>query len=261
MFVRSICVLILCASAMPAWALTLRLCTDEHSRLPFTTPGGEGLSDKLILAAAKEVGITVQFRPAPIIRCREEVRADAADGFPTVPYTASLQGFFAFPMNGKEADPARAVTTARAMVYRRAGHPVDWDGKRFAQLATPVLVPAGAVLLLDRLGAMKVAIDDSSKGLESNFAKLAAGRADLAIGSEYTGMVLMNQAQYKDKVEVLPAPFSDEAYYLGVSKTFQLAHPREVERLWEAIARIRRSPDYQRSLRRAMEEAAKAEKE
>lgn len=244
-----------------AGALTLRLCTDEHSHLPYITPTGEGTADLLIREAAREAGIEVQFHAAPITRCREEIRVGAADGFPTTPYTPSIMGFVALPMNGGDIDPSRAVATTRSMVFRRAGSAAEWDGGRFTQLTTSVLVPFGSVLLMDRLKALNVAVDDSGKTLGANFAKMLAGRADLAVGSEYSGRALMAQPPFAGKVEVLATPFTDEPYYLGVSKRFHDAHPQAIQQLWDAIARIRRSPAYQARLRKALEESAKTLKE
>lgn len=255
------CALVFAIATTPAAAVTLRLCTDEHSRLPYITPQGTGVADVLIREAARELGITVEFRPAPITRCREEVRVNAVDGFPTVPYSASVTDFMAFPMHGNDPDPSRAVGNIRAMVFRRVGTPAAWDGARFTQLNTPVLVPFGSVLLLDRLTQMGIPLENTARGLEANFQKLLAGRAELAVGSEFTGNVLLGQPQYAGRIEVLPVPFTDEPYYLGVSKHFRDSNRETMEKLWNTMARIRKSPAYQQTLRKAMDEHARTLKE
>lgn len=254
--------LAVCAAvrAAPAGAVTLRLCTDELSHLPYITPAGGGIADLLIREAAAEAGVTVELYAAPIARCREEIRHLLADGFPTTPFT-SLTGFLAFPMNGAEADPGRAVSSQRGMVFRRRGSAAGWDGARFSGTAAPVLAPFGSVLLIDRLKAMGMPVEDGGKTLGVNFRKLLAGRADLAVGTEFSGQALLSQPEFAGKLEMLPLPFTEEAYYLGLSREFQSAHPEEVERLWNAIARIRRTPAYQAALRKAMAEAALTLKE
>jgi polar amino acid transport system substrate-binding protein len=248
-------------AAAPAAATTLRLCTDEQSRLPFITPQGTGMADVLIKEAAKEVGITVEFRPAPISRCREEIRVHAMDGFPTVPYSPSVKNFMAFPMHGNEPDPSRAVNHIRALVFRRVGTAAGWDGVRFTRLNTPVLVPSGSVLLLDRLTQMGIPLENTARGLEANFQKLLAGRAELAVGSEFTGNALMAQPLFAGRIEALPMAFTDEPYYLSVSKRYRDANPDVVEKLWNAMARIRKSPAYQQALRKALDEYARTLKE
>lgn len=253
--------LLLAATVRPVSAVTLRLCTDEQSRLPYITPQGTGMADILVREAAKEVGITVEFRPAPLTRCREEIRVHAADGFPTTPYSPTVTDFMAFPMQGNAPDPSRAVNNIRAMVYRRVGTAATWDGTHFSHLNTPVLVASGSVLLLDRLTQMNVPLENTARSLEANFQKLLAGRAELAVGSEFSGSALMAQPPYAGKIEVLPAPFTDEPYYLSVSKRFRDANADVVEKLWNAMARIRKSPAYQQTLRKALDEYARTLKE
>jgi polar amino acid transport system substrate-binding protein len=258
---RAICFLAFAAAAAPAAAVTLRLCTDEHSRLPYITPQGTGMADLLIREAARELGITLELRPAPITRCREEVRVNAVDGYPIVPYSPSVREFMAFPMHGNEPDASRAIGNIRLLIFRRVGTLAAWDGARFTQLTTPVLVPSGSVLSQDRLTQMGVPQENTARGLEANFQKLLAGRAELAMGSEFTGNVLMGQPQYAGKIEALPAPFADEPFYLGVSKRFHDANADLMEKLWNAMARLRKSPAYQQAMRKALDEQARTLKE
>lgn len=255
------CALAYAFCVLPVHAATLRLCLDERPMAPYVTPSGGGLAGQLIAEAAKEVGLTVKHYAAPITRCREEIRFNAADGFPTAPYTASLWHFIVYPMRGAQPDPARAVMSLRNRVYRRAGTAAGWDGARFTQLSTPVLVRFGSMLAVDKLAALGVPADDSGKTLEANFSKLLAGRADLAVAPELLGQALLDLPQFAGKIEALPAPFTDELYYLGLSRQFYDAHPQLSERLWDAIARIRRSPGHQKALRAALEDSAKAGKD
>lgn len=259
--VRSGVLLLMLACVAQAGAVTLRLCVDERPIPPYTSPDGGGLVIQLIREAAQENGIVVETYAAPLTRCREEIRINGADGYPSAPYTPALQSFMAFPMRGAEPDAARSIMSARSMVYRRPGSAAHWDGTRFTHLATPVLVRFGSVRMIDKLVAMGVPTDDSGKTLEANFTKLLAGRADLALGLEMTAQSLLAQPGMAGKIETLPLPFSDEVYFLGLSKAFYHAHPQLSERLWDAIARIRRSPAYQRSLRKALEDAPAARRD
>ncbi|WP_228893566.1 hypothetical protein [Pseudoduganella aquatica] len=241
--------------------MTLRLCVDERPWPPYLTPSGDGMAQRLLRDAAQEAGATLATYAAPVTRCREEIRYNSADGFPIAPYTPALLPFMAFPMRGGEPDPARAVMSARTLAYRRTGSATHWDGVRFTHLATPVLVRFGSVLMIDKLAAMGVQTDDSGKTLSANFAKLLAGRADIVVGLETTGLALLALPEFAGKIEALPAPFTEEAYYLGLSKAFYDAHPQLSERLWDAIARQRRSPAYQRALRKALDESLKGQKD
>lgn len=247
-----------CASAQ---ALTLRLCADERSHMPFINASGGGMVGMLIQQAAQETGVTVQYYGAPITRCREELRANLASGFPGVPLTPSVQSFMAFPMQAGEIDNSRAVMNARALVYRRVGSSAGWDGKKFTDVSTPVMVPMGSVLLFDRLTAMGVPFDDGSKTLEGNFNKLLGKRGELVVGSEFSGAALLADPRFAGKIEALPLPFSDEAYFLALTKAIYDANPDTVERLWNALARIRKSAAYQQVVQKMLAEMARAPKE
>jgi polar amino acid transport system substrate-binding protein len=255
------CLLALLLFPVLAQALTLRLCTDEKSHRPYLTPEGGGTAGLLIQLSAREVGIDVQFYPAPTTRCREEIRVGLADGFPITPHTPALEPFMAYPMKKGKPDGERAVMTARTAVFRRSASSVDWDGSRFSGLSTPVLVPFGAVLLVDRLKAMDVAMDDKGKSLDANLVKLLAGRADAAIGSETSGFALLADPQFKGKVEMLPIAFSAEPYFLGLNKQYYEANSELLEKLWTAMGRIRKSPAYLKQYEAALAQAARELKE
>lgn len=247
--------------APSAHAQAMRICADEQSHMPFIDKAGNGVTGLLILQAAADVGTTLEFYGAPTTRCREEIRAGLAAGFPSAPYTAALLPFMVFPMQQGRPDAARATLLARAMVFRRKGSAADWNGKTFSGLAMPVLMPFGAVLLSDRLRAMEVPFDDKGKTLRLIFGKLLAGRGDVAIGSEYSGAALLAEARFAGKIEALPLPFSEEFYYLGVSRAYYHANTAQVEQLWAAIGRIRASPAYRASYQKAMAAAALEPKE
>lgn len=240
-----------------AGAVTLRLCTMESGIRPFISAAGNGIADQLIRQAAQEIGVSVEFHAAPLTRCREEIRSNLADGFPYAPYTPTLAQFYVYPMHGAATDAARAVNSGRSMVFRRVGSKVEWDGMRFAQLTTPVLVPFGMVMLHDRLKEMGIAIDNSGKTMDTNFAKMLAGRADVAVGTEYHGRELLSLPQFAGKIEELPRPFTDAPYFLVTSRRFHEDNPQVMEKLWDAIGRIRRTPAYQAVQRKAFDDMPK----
>jgi polar amino acid transport system substrate-binding protein len=251
----------MCVLAAPARADTIRICVDEQSHMPFIDVAGNGVTGQLILQAAREVGIDMVFYAAPTTRCREEIRAGIANGFPTTPYTTALLPFMAYPMQQGKPDAARAVLLARAMVFRRQGSRADWDGKAFSGMALPALIPFGSVLLSDRLRQMRVPYDDKGKTLSLIFGKLLAGRGDVAIGAEYGGAAQLVDPRFAGKIEVLALPFSEESYYLAVSRTFYDANAARVEQLWDAIGRIRASPTYRAGYQKAIEAAERAPRE
>ncbi len=229
--VALIALLVVCG----AHGATMRICTDEVAHPPHISPSGDGLLDRRIRIAASIAGVDLEWHAAPVSRCLGEMRTGFADAFPASAATAAMRPFLAYPMAGGTLDSSRAVMVARMVVYRRKGTMMTWDGKRFAGLSTPVLAMPGMRLVHERLAMLGVAADGGGKSLEINFAKLLAGRADLAIGPESDGRILLARAEFGATIEALPVPFSEEAYYLVVSRRFYALNRESVERMWQAL--------------------------
>ena len=242
--------LLLLSVALPtlASATTLRICSDELPHLPYLMPGGQGTTGVLIRMAAKDIGLDITFYDAPVRRCREDLRANDADAFPVTPYDPETLPFLAFPMADGKVDRARATTSVRTLMVRRKGSPVQWDGTAFTGLQKPVLVKFGTIAVGKKLTALQVAMDDTGKSPESNFRKLLAGRGDLAICPEAEGRALLRQPEFAGKLEALPLPFTDDVYYLAITRQFVESHPDVAEQLWDAIARTRRSVDFLKAI-------------
>ncbi len=235
----------LCAALLlpaHAQALKLRLCVDARPHPPFLTPDGGGSVGALVKLAAAEAGVELELYHAPVTRCREEIRANLADGYPSASYTPTWQALLDYPMKKGRPDPSRAVLFVRVLAYQRSGGNVGWDGKHFSRLSTPVLVSYGSVMIGDRLGAIQQPSDATGKNLAVNFTKLAAGRGDVALGWENDGLALLDKPEFAGKVEPLALPFAEEMFYLGLSKRFVQANPAVAEQLWAAIGRIKNSP-------------------
>ncbi len=225
--------------SLHARAVTMHICTAESP--PYSTAAADGIADRLILQAAKEVGLTIEYRSAPLARCREEIRLNLADGFPAAPYSKVSFEYSVFPMKADEPDIGRAVLFRRSLVFRRIGSNAKWNGTEFSQLSSPVLVQFGAYMQREKLKMLGARVDDSGKSVQVNFTKVLAGRADLAVAPELSGLSMIERPPYAGKIEALPIPFSNQAYYLIVSKRFYEANSELVHKLWDAIGRIRRS--------------------
>lgn len=226
---------------MVASAAKLRICSDELPHVPYLMPGGQGTTGLLIRMAAADIGLDVEFYDAPVRRCREDLRANEADAFPVTPYDPDALPFVAFPMADGKVDRTRATTSIRTIVVRRIGSPAHWDGKLMTGLQKPVLVKFGTIQTAKKLKAMQVAVDETGKSPQSNFRKLLAGRGDLAICPEVEGHLLLRQPEFAGKLEALALPFTDDVYYLAITKQFDTLNPGVAEQLWNAIGRAKRS--------------------
>lgn len=245
-------VIVMLTCSQGARGQSMRVCVDEKSHAPLITSAGGGMLGQLIRESSAQAGVAISFHSAPVARCRERLRLGDADAFPTTPYTPALTPLLVYPSHQNAPDPHRAVVVARALVFRRIGSSTNWNGRQFVGLNSSVLIPTGAALLSDRLKELGVVFDDNGKTLEQNFLKLAAGRAQLAIGAEHTGLALLADPRFGRVIESIPAPFTEEPYYLAVTKTYYEARAKNVELIWNSIERIRASARYRDAYAKAM---------
>jgi len=225
------------------------LCIEENPYPPLIYADRDGAIPILVKMAAREAGVRVSFHRAPYLRCLAQVRSGQADGYPSTVFGIAGAEAYVFPGHPGAPDPARATVTARQLVYRRSGAPVDWNGKQFSGLARPVLHDRSGLLVAKRLQALGVAADASAKNTEANLAKLLAGRGDVVVGFETAGTPLLAQPRFAGKVEALPIPFFVEDYYLGIGHGVYARYRDKVEAMWQAIARLKASPEYAAAVR------------
>jgi polar amino acid transport system substrate-binding protein len=245
---------------------TLRICIDAAGHPPMLTADHRGTIDLLIKMAADDIGLQLKYSVLPLARCQAELKAESQDAFSVIPFRPDLFPYLVLPLSNGAEDPSRSVVQARNMVFRRKGSTVEWDGNRFKHLRGPVLSVFGAPLVVARLKELGLTADDNGKTTEANFAKLAAGRGDVLIAVETDGLALMARPAFVGTIEMLPVPFTNANYYVGVIKAFAARHPGVPEQLWQAIGRVRESAAYSAAAkgilaRHRLKQAAEATKQ
>lgn len=241
----------LAAAALPASlagaAEPIRICNDEKAHPPFVYPDRDGHVQILIRMAAARIGVEINIYQAPVRRCRAEILQGLADAVPLAAYVEQNKQF-AFPLRDGRTDPAKSVGATDAMVFRRKGSPSSWDGARFANITGPVLIPTAYVFLANRLDAAQVPYDDGGRDAEQNFMKLLGGRGDVAILPANDGLEAMQDPRWAGKIEVLPAPFMTQEFFMAFSSRYYQSRPDLVEALWQAIADIKNSREYRQAI-------------
>lgn len=248
-FLVSIAALLAASALQPAAALeTIRICNEEKAHPPFVYPDRDGTVQILIRMAATRIGARVQIYPAPIRRCRADLLQGIADAVPLAAFGAQLNKPFAFPMRDGRADPAKATATTDMLVFRRKGSTASWDGARFAGLAGPVLIPSAFAFLIQRLDATQVPYDDGARDAEQNFMKMLGGRGDLAILPANDGLEALQDRRWAEKIEVLPAPYLTQEFFLAFAPHYFQARPDIAAALWQAIADVKTSREYRQAI-------------
>lgn len=221
-------------------AETLLVCVSDEPFPPFTAPDHEERSQQLIRQAGELQGWQVQFVAQPWRRCLAGVEQDVYSAVAGVAATAEYRALMAFPLQGEQADPSRALGLTRLLVYRLMGSEANWDGQHFSILHKPVLYLAGRATLKARLAALGVDAVDAAHHSIQLARMLLNDRGSLVVDHDYQIKQLLDLPEFKGRLEVLPQPFADARVYLAVGQRFYNSHCQQVEALWNQFATLQR---------------------
>ena len=223
----------------------LRVCAMDVDYPPFGKVDGTGHLQYLVLQTAQRMNLDIERHLAPRRRCLEEIKTGVSDAMASA-YSPQRADIAVFPMVAGAIDASKAMGVMTYHVYRRTGSTLDWDGRRFKDLGAGRLgVQSGFIYVTDRFTQLGVPYDDGAKSMESNLAKLTAGRVEGVVGMrEETDRLIASH--YAGQVERTGAVFEQTPVYLMVSRQFYSQNPKLVERYWQALRSYRDTDDYRR---------------
>jgi polar amino acid transport system substrate-binding protein len=249
---RAIIVGVLLATPIAAFCQeAIVLCIEDQKAAPYTFPTKDGTMQVLIKLAAKQTNIPVTFKVSPWKRCIEEVRNGSMSGLVNAGYTPFHADYAAFPMLADgQPNTAQALAKMDVMVYHIKGSNTAWDGSKFINVSKPVLMPAGFATISDRLKSINVPFDDVTKEPLRNLYKMIAGQGEIVLGFDIeTNALIADHKDIQEKVEVLPTKFMTTDYYVPFSKKYYSAHKDQVDTLWTAIGKAKKSKEYQDAIK------------
>lgn len=242
-----------CLLALPlsAWCDdAMVLCVEDQAAAPYTFPNRDGTMQVLIKMAAKQSNLPVTFKVAPWKRCIEEVRSGAMNGLLNAGYTPFHAEYASFPMAGGKPNIAQALAKMDVMAYRVKGAKAGWDGSKFSDLNKPVLIPSGFATISDQLKSLNVPFDDNTKEPLRNLYKMIAGQGDIILGFDIEmNALIASHKDVQDKVEMLPNKFLTADFYVPFNKAYYASHKDQVETLWTAIGKVKKSREYQDAIK------------
>jgi polar amino acid transport system substrate-binding protein len=233
--------------ATEASALELQLGVNDDSEAPWVLPSGNGLSQRLIAAAAARAGVAVRFAALPWQRALIQLEGRHLDGVVNASHTSARDAFARYPR-----DPAGAIDTSRRLhresyaLLRRRGDALDWDGTAFHGL-TGVVCAQREFSIVAILRSHGLTVDDQLPDLLGNLEKLAAGRAQgTALSAGAASAMLRDHPELARNIEALPRPLAVRDYFLILAPAVEQRSPGLPDRLWSAIGELRAGPDYAR---------------
>jgi polar amino acid transport system substrate-binding protein len=222
----------------------LRVCIADVDVPPLTFVNHEGQAQYLIRQAAAAQGWAVQFEAVPVRRCLAGLANGRYDAAAPLTATVSNQAVMAFPLSVGKLDERYALSELVGVVYRAVGASANWDGHNFTGLHAPVLFPAGARAIADRLLVLQVAGDDSAKSTEQMARMLLHGRAQLAVAVANDVHRLLQNPEFAGRIEVLPQSFMRAQVFMAVNLQFYAAQQASIDAIWSRIGQIRASPEW-----------------
>lgn len=230
-----------------AWGGPLKLCFEDIPQAPWTMPDGTGLNIELIKRAATLAGEQVDFVPRPWRRCEEETRNGIMDAM-VGPSDNPRRRVYSVPPRKADGtqDPERAMYHDHVDIYLRVDSGASWDGKTLVNPRKLVVAQRG-YYIVDMLQAMGQKVIDTPKSAEEGLRLLAAGSADVAVlmGRDAENL-LKADPRYKGRVVLAKEPFASFDFHLMVNRKSYDKEPKRFEAMWNAIAKVRATADYQR---------------
>ncbi|MBL8470953.1 MAG: transporter substrate-binding domain-containing protein [Rhodocyclaceae bacterium] len=224
---------------------TLALCVEKADVRPWRTQDGGGLNIDLLNRVAGNLGLRFDYRGMPWKRCLAELKANAVAGAIGASFKADRLELAVYP-GGNPPDASKRLNVDRYVVLRRKGAKVDWDGKAFSYLDGAVGIQLG-YSVGDQLRAMGVKVDEGTQKGAELLHKLAAGR--LAAAAMLDGeavFVLDTNPALAAEIQILPQPLVEKPYFLVFSHEFARSQADLAGRIWQAIATVRNSAEYQK---------------
>lgn len=234
--------LVVALTAAPVQAQRLKLGYSDVENFPYQMANGQapanppGLAVELIREAARDIGLEVQFTRMPAVRLLVATQTGEIDGSFIFSFKEERLAQAVYPMKDGKPDRSRRITTINYTFYKKAGSPVQWDGKVLSHLTEPVGVNS-SFSISDDLKKMGIVVDDSGKSTQQNFGKLRLGRIGAYATLEDSADAFLARQPSGDIVKLSP-PITSRDYYLVFSRKFHDSGDLAA-RLWTRIAELR----------------------
>jgi polar amino acid transport system substrate-binding protein len=225
----------------------LNFCFEDAPQAPWTMPDGSGLNIELLKRVAKLTGEQFNYVARPWRRCEEETRTGVMDGMIGPSDNPRRRSYSVPPRKADGAqDPERAMYRDHVDLYLRADSGAKWDGKTLVNPRKMVVAQRG-YYIVEMLQARGQTVIDTPKSAEDGLKLLAAGSADVAVlmGRDAEHL-LREDPRYQGKVLLARHPFASFDFHLMVGRKAYGKEPKRFEAIWNAIAKVRASADYQR---------------
>lgn len=248
---------LLLATAAPLAAAAevkaLRVCANQSIG---DEKGGNSAHALLRMAISSLPDVQISTTLLPWQRCLSEAAAGQYDVVLAASHTPERALKLAYPLDAQgQPDLSRRMFLVGYALLKRKGSAARWDGNEFSGTSMRAGEALGAergysiVQFARQRGA---AVEDRFPSYASLIESLRLARiAGILINQEGAAQLLAEPA-WADGHELSGPPLQQKAYYLPFNPSFAAQHPKLVEQVWAAVAKMRQTPAFQQHFSKAM---------
>ena len=244
----------LATGATRAAPAALLICFEDVPQRPWTMPDGTGLNFEMMKRVETLLGERFSYTGRPWKRCLEELRLGRVDALMGAADGPERRTYALFPTHQDGAiDTSQAMYSERYNVFLRKGSSAAWDGRRLRTRENAVLVQAG-YLVASYARERGLQAVERAKSSEDALRMVAEGMFDAAIlyGDESL-LIAREDARFRERVVHAPGPFWVSDFYLMTSTHAYQRDPARIKAIWQAVATVRQSAEYQKLVGRAVQ--------
>ena len=235
------------------FAKNITVCYEDNNYPPYIlnklksehTP--QGLLVEIILSAAKNVGITIEFIRRPWLRCQQMVKNNQAQALFAMIKTPERTNDFSFPKTEQQS----LVTAEYGLFIKKKG-PFDnkpqltalRDEKRFLDIAAyqkqkvfGLSAPNGYVV--HRLLSQHQLVSEFDYRLGEGVLAVSNNRLDGYVVEKRIGLNAIARQKLTASVYWSDIIVLSDHWYIPFNNTYYQQNSAEVERFWQAISQVK----------------------
>jgi polar amino acid transport system substrate-binding protein len=222
----------------------LRACVSDEAFPPWTYPDRDGLVQYLLRHAAQAQGLSVRFIAEPRSRCIYNLKAGNYEWLSLAADFSELHPFLLFPMRNGVADPEYQLGSTSMVVVTSQTSALSWDGQQLSNLQGPVLYYRGTTATEQWLKTQPYdALPVNSPLIAARM--ILAGRCNAAVMPQaYVDGLHLQNPEVAAQLRVLKPVVLSWPMFSPASRAYALAHPEQVQAIWDEMLRLQESPGY-----------------
>lgn len=229
-------------------SIVFRVCLESQNNMPFIDGstingnvqfGSHGALPDLLMLAANEVKLELEFISLPWKRCIQELKQGKSDALFAAIWSQGRESWGVFPKVGSDIDNDLALWFGDYSVYSRIHSDLKWNGTDFSGVENGIGAPFGYIAY-QKLERLKV-LPARNIGANEAFPLLAKGRLDGYVIENTIGDRYIQEHDLGGDIVKLTPVFMEVHWFIPVSHQWYKDQKALTHRFWKVLAKIRKN--------------------